>query len=88
MGTFLSYRRVVYGTILCPLSVITMDQSNPTQDILKKVRKFLDYAATHTDAIRTYRKSDMIQAIYSDVLYLSKLGTRSRARGHFFMSSN
>ena len=65
-----------------------MDQANPTQETLKKVKKFLDYAATHPDAIITYRKSDMILAGDSDASYLSKRGARSRAGGHLFMSSN
>ena len=65
-----------------------MDQANPTQETLKKVREFLDYAATHPDAIITYQKSDMILAGDSDASYLSKRGAWSRAGGHFFMSTD
>ena len=72
IGVFLFYGRAVDGTILCPLSAIAMDQENPTQETLKKVKKFLDYAATHPDAIITYRKSDMILAGDSDASYLSE----------------
>jgi len=88
IGVFLFYGRAVDGTMLCPLSAIAMDQANPTQETLKKVKKFLNYAATHPDAIITYRKSDMILAGDSDASYLSKRGARSRAGGHFFMSSD
>jgi hypothetical protein len=88
IGVFLFYGRAVDGTMLCPLNAIAMDQENPTQETLKKVRKFMDYAATHPDAIITYRKSDMILDGDSDASYLSKRGARSRAGGHFFMSSN
>ena len=48
----------------------------------------MDYAATHPDAIITYRKSDMILAGDSDASYLSKRGEQSRVGGHFFMSSD
>ena len=74
IGVFLFYGQAVDGTMLCPLSAIAMDQANPSQETLKKVRKFMDYAATHPDAIITYRKSDMILAGDSDASYLSERG--------------
>ena len=46
---------MVDGTILYPLIAIDMDQANSTQDALQKMRKFMDCAATHPDAILTYR---------------------------------
>lgn len=54
VGTFLFYARAVDSTMLTPLSAIAMDQASPTQNTLTKVRKFLDYAATHPDVILTY----------------------------------
>jgi hypothetical protein len=48
----------------------------------------LDYVATHPDAILTYEKSNMVLAVHSDASYLSEAGARSRAGGHFFMSSD
>jgi len=38
--------------------------------------------------VLTYLASDMVLAIHSDASYLSEKGARSRAGGHFFMSSN
>ena len=55
---------------------------------MKKVKQFLDYAATHPDAIVTYRASDMVLAAHSDASYLSETNARSRAGGHFYMSDN
>ena len=55
---------------------------------MKKVKQFLDYAATHPDAIVTYRASGMTLAVHSDASYLSESKTRSRAGGHFFMSED
>jgi hypothetical protein len=53
-----------------------------------KMHAFLDYAATHQDAIITYQASDMVLAIHSDASYLSEPKARSQAGGHFFISSD
>ena len=55
---------------------------------MKKVRKFMNYAATHLDAIITYCKNDMVLVCYSDASYLSEPKTRSHMGGHHFMSSD
>ena len=55
---------------------------------MKRVRQFLDYAASNPDAVVTYRASDMILATHSDASYLSETKARSRAGGHFFLSEN
>ena len=55
---------------------------------MKKVKQFLDYAATHPDAIITYHASNMVLAGHSDASYLSETKACSRAGGHFFMSSD
>ena len=46
----------------------------------------MNYAATHPDAILTYRKSDMVLVVHSDASYLSEPKARSRTGGHFFLS--
>ena len=55
---------------------------------MKKVKQLLDYAATHPDAIVTNNASDMVLAAHSNASFQSKSNARSRAGGHFFMSSN
>jgi len=55
---------------------------------MTKVKQFLDYAATHQDATITYRASDMILAVHSNVSYLSETKASSQAGGHFFLSEN
>ena len=52
------------------------------------VHQFLDYAATHPDAIITYKASKMVLAGHSDASYLSETNARSHAGGHFIMSNN
>jgi hypothetical protein len=87
-GVFLFYARAVDSTMMVALSAIAAEQGAPTENTLRKVNQFLDYAATHPDAVVTYKASDMVLAIHSDASYLSKPKARSRAEGHFFLSSN
>jgi len=51
------------------------------------VKVFLDYAASHQDAVLTYNASNMILVVHSDTSYFSKSKARNQAGGHFFMSS-
>ncbi len=88
VGTFLFYGRAVYGTMLPALSAIASDQAAPTQATMEKIEMFLDYAASHPDAIVTYRASKMILALHSNASYLSEPKARSQAGGHFFLSEN
>ena len=88
IGVFLYYARAVDCTMLAALGSFASQQATPTENTMKKVKQFLDYAATHQDATITYRASDMIIAVHSDVSYLSETNARSRAGGHFFLSEN
>jgi hypothetical protein len=74
--------------MLTALGSLATQQANPTVNTMIKVRQFLDYAATHLDAIVTYHTSDMVLAGHSNASYLSESKARSRAGGHFFMSTN
>jgi hypothetical protein len=85
-GTFLFYARAIEGTMLTTLSALALEQSNPTEHTIQKCKKILDYAATHPDAVLTYRASNMVLAVHSDASYLSKPGACSCAGGHMFMA--
>ena len=74
--------------MLVALSAIAADQAAPTEATLEKTLYFLDYAATHPDAILTYRASSMVLAVHSNALYLTEPKARSRAGGHHFMSED
>jgi len=86
VGTFLFYGRAVDGTMLPALSAIASSQVAPTQETMEKIELFLDYAASHPDAIVTYRASHMVLALHIDASILSEPKARSRAGGHFFLS--
>ena len=87
-GTFSCYTRAMYSTMLVALSVLVSKQATPTQETMEKVTLFLDYGATHPDAVLTFKKNNMVLAIYSDTSYLAEPKARRQAGGHFFMSDN
>ena len=84
-GSILYYARAVDMTVLMALSSIAIEQTKGTTSTMDKAKQLLDYLATHPDATIRYRASDMIMNIHSDASYLSEMGPRSRACGHFFM---
>ena len=86
-GTLLYYGRAVDNTILPALSAITTEQAKPTTKTLAMVKQLLDYCATQDKAIIAYHASDMILAVHSDAGYCNKKNSRSRAGGHFPLSS-
>jgi len=69
--------------MLPALSALVSNQASPTEETLNKTKQFLDYAASHPDAIITYKASDMVLAIHCDASYLSEPKTRSRTGGNF-----
>ena len=87
-GKFLFLGRAVDSTLLCPVSAIASQSSNPTQDTTERTLQLLDYLATQEEAIITYNASEMVLAAHSDASYLSEPQARSRAGGHFFLSSD
>jgi hypothetical protein len=65
-----------------------LQQASPTQKTMDKIEQLLDYCASQEEVILTYHSSDMVLTIHSDAGYLNKSKVRSRAGGHFFLSSN
>jgi hypothetical protein len=88
IGTFLYYGCDVDSTMLTALSAIASAQAKPTEETMTCRKQFLDYAATHQDAILTYKRSDMVLIVHSDASYLSEPKACSRAGRHFFLSSD
>jgi hypothetical protein len=54
IGTFLYYGRAVDSTMLTTLSSIASMQAEPTKETMNNTKLFLDYAASHRDAIIIY----------------------------------
>jgi hypothetical protein len=74
-------------TILCALNEIAAQQAKPTEKTMERVNTFLDYMATHPDAVIRYYASDMVLNVHSDASYLTAANARSRVGGHFFLGS-
>ena len=73
--------------MLPAINDIGSQQSKPTATTAKRLCQLLDYAASNPDAIIRYTASGMVLHIHSDGSYLSAPCSRSRAAGHFFLSS-
>ena len=77
IGILLNYGRAVNATIITGLSTLATAQAKPTVHTVFLIKWLLDYCATNPDAILTYKKSDMVLAIYSDASYLSEPAAKS-----------
>jgi hypothetical protein len=88
VGTLLYYSRAVDPTMLVALNAIATQQASPTERTMDRVRQLMDYASSQEEAVLTYHASDMVLAIHSDAGYLNESKSRSRAGGHFFLSSD
>jgi hypothetical protein len=78
----------VDSTLLCPISAIASQSANPTEHTLELTHHLLDYLGTQEEAVLTYNASEMVLAAHSDASYLNEPNARSRAGGHFFLSSD
>ncbi len=86
-GKFLFLGLAVDSTLLCPISAIALQSENPTEKTLELTHHLLDYLGTQEEVILIYNASKMVLAAHSNASYLSKPNARSRAGGHFFLSS-
>jgi hypothetical protein len=88
VGVFLYYARAVDETMLCAVNKIASRQSEPTEDLVKDVDRFLQYAATWPNAEIVYHKSAMRLFVHSDASYCSELGSRSRCGGFSWLGTD
>jgi hypothetical protein len=77
LARFLYYGRTVNSTMLTALSSIASAQAKPTEATMANVKHFLDYAATHQNAVLMYHASNMVLVIHSNASYLSEPKARS-----------
>jgi hypothetical protein len=87
-NTLLYYARAVDSTILTTLNANATQQAAPTQDTLEEIQQVLDYCASQEEAILTYHKSSMIQAVHRNPSYLNERKSQSIAGGHFYLSND
>ena len=87
IGTLLYYARAVDPTMLLAINDISSQQAKPTATTTKHLCQLLDYAASNPSAVIRYKASGMVLHLHSDGSYLSAPQARSRAAGHYFLSS-
>jgi hypothetical protein len=84
VGTILYYAVAVDPLMLTAPGTIGSSQSKLTK---AECLWLMDYAACHPLSILRYTASGMTLYVHSDASYLSETDARSRAAGHFFLSS-
>ena len=69
--------------MLTDLNSLAVVQTKLTIETAKQITQFLNYSATHPDAITEYRKIGMILHIHSNASYISEPEAQNRAGGYF-----
>jgi hypothetical protein len=87
VGTLLYYAVAVDPFMLAALGTIGSSQAKATQFTKEECLWVMDYAASNPLSIIRYSTSGITLYVHSDASYLSETGARSRAVGHFFLSS-
>ena len=63
---FLYYGRAIYPTMLMALNSVYTVQTKKTIENAKQITQFLNYSASHPDAVTEYRRSGLVLHIYLD----------------------
>jgi hypothetical protein len=87
VGSLLYYAVGVDPFLRVALGTIASEQSKATKHTQAACQWVMDYAASNPLSIIRYHASDMCLYLHSDASYLSETRARSRAAGHFFLSS-
>ena len=74
--------------MLHALNDLASQQTNDTNQTIKAMLHFLNYAATLPDAKKVYKSSHMILSIDSDAAYLVAPQARSRAGGFHYLGNS
>ena len=87
VGSLLYYARVVILSILTALNEISTEQTNPTENTLKKCNMLLDFMHTYPSANMRFVAGTMQLMVDTDAAYLVLPGARSRFAGHFMLEA-
>ena len=82
------YARAIDNTFLPALSSISTQQSKPTENTMRKVKRILNYVATFPEVFIQCHASNMRLFIDSDTTYLCERKAKSRAVGYFYFKQN
>ena len=83
VGSLIWYACESHTTMRVALSNLASTQMAGTRDTDQALCKFLNYCATHPDAVIRYHSSGMVLYIASDASYLTATKVRRRVGGHY-----
>ena len=86
LDTFFYWARAVDPTMLVALNTNSAKQPKINLGKSEIVVQFLNYAATHPEAITRYHAIGMTLNMYSGASFLSSPGDKSRAGGYHYLS--
>ena len=85
----LEYNTRTIGNFLLPaLSSIFTQQSKPTENTMRKVKRILDYVSTFSETSIRYHASNKRLFINSDSAYLCEQKAKSQATAYFYFKQN
>ena len=88
VGTFLHYARAIDSIMLPAPNQIGSQQSLPTELVLEKLQRLMDYANTYPNAYVRFYASDMQLTVDTDATFLVLPKARSRITGYFRLIKN
>ena len=71
--------------MLMAIKLLVALHTKATIETVNQITQFLNYSATHPDAVTEFRKSEMILPIYSDASSVSEPEVQSRSGGYLFL---
>ena len=74
--------------MLTTLSSLATEQAKSAITMLHKMKPFLNYVASNSEATLTYKASNTVLAIYNNALHLIEPKHAAGQGGHFFLSAN
>ena len=84
---FLYYSRAIEPTMIVTLNNIAAVRSKPTQKMMNKCKRLMDYAATYPIIKLRFFVTDMILHIDSDATYIVQDNAKSQIAGYYILSS-
>ena len=82
--TFLYYARAIGPTPLPALNEISSQQSQPTQETMKKYKRLMNYADTHPNVYISFNASNMILMLDTDAAYIVITKAQSLISGYYY----
>jgi len=88
VGAVLYYSRAVGYSVITAICKVAREQSAPTKETVKKVKRILQYLYWHRNEAIKFTPQEMILQCHSDASYLSEPISKSRIAGIFWIGED